>query len=169
VPARTGSWDPTASGRALSQSRAPSPHESFGDAPSRPGLRPPGIASREQAAEPALLHLRQRTAVLAPATRRPVLVHSGSPGRPASGARVLGGAEEPLLLVTSDRANPDVRMHMQLHADDGYARDPGGSPFACDSGCARRRERRAVGDRPLREPQTARSGVSRFCFGRKRS
>ena len=33
---------------------------------------------------------------------------------------------------------------MQLHADDGCARDPGGSPFACESGCARPRERRAV-------------------------
>ncbi len=38
-------------------------------------------------------------------------------------------------------------MHMQLHADDGRARDPGGSPFACESGCARPCERRAVGAR----------------------
>ena len=52
-------------------------------------------------------------------------------------------------LVISDRANADARMHMQLHADDGRARDPGGSPFACESGCARPRERRAVGARPL--------------------
>jgi hypothetical protein len=37
---------------------------------------------------------------------------------------------------------------MQLHADDGRAHDPGGSPFACESGCARPRERRAVGARP---------------------
>jgi hypothetical protein len=27
---------------------------------------------------------------------------------------------------------------MQLRADDGHARDPGGSPFACESSCARR-------------------------------
>lgn len=39
---------------------------------------------------------------------------------------------------------------MQLHADDGRARDPAGSPFACRSGCARPRERRAVGARPKR-------------------
>jgi len=37
---------------------------------------------------------------------------------------------------------------MQLDAVDGRARDPGGSPFACRSGCARPRERRAVGARP---------------------
>ena len=29
---------------------------------------------------------------------------------------------------------------MQLHADDGRARDPAGRPFACGSGCARPRE-----------------------------
>jgi hypothetical protein len=40
---------------------------------------------------------------------------------------------------------------MQLHADDGCARDPGGSPFACESGCARPRDRRAVGARPTRQ------------------
>ena len=36
---------------------------------------------------------------------------------------------------------------MQLHADDGRARDPGGSPFACGR-LSSRRERRAVGARP---------------------
>ena len=36
---------------------------------------------------------------------------------------------------------------MQVHAD-GRTRDPGGSPFACESGCVRPRERRAVGARP---------------------
>ena len=36
---------------------------------------------------------------------------------------------------------------MQLHANDGRAYDPGGCPFACESGCARPRERRAVGAR----------------------
>jgi hypothetical protein len=40
---------------------------------------------------------------------------------------------------------------MPLHADDGRARDRGGSPFACESGCARRRERHAVGARPIRQ------------------
>ena len=49
---------------------------------------------------------------------------------------------------------------MQLHADDGRARDPGGSPFACESGCARPRERRAVGARPKRYGVLARSRVS---------
>ena len=29
-------------------------------------------------------------------------------------------------------------MHMQLHAVDGRARDPGGSPFACESGALAR-------------------------------
>jgi hypothetical protein len=37
---------------------------------------------------------------------------------------------------------------MQLHAVDGRARDPGGSPFACESGCACPRERHAVGAGP---------------------
>ena len=32
-------------------------------------------------------------------------------------------------------------MRTQLHADDGRARDSGGSPFARESGCARTRER----------------------------
>jgi len=54
-------------------------------------------------------------------------------------------------LVVSDRANADVTTHMQLHAVDGRARDPGGSPFACESGCARPRERRAAGARPDQE------------------
>ena len=52
-------------------------------------------------------------------------------------------------------------MQMQLHADDGRARDPGGSPFACESGCARPRERRAVGARPLRKPPLARAWCPR--------
>jgi hypothetical protein len=47
-------------------------------------------------------------------------------------------------------------MHMQLHAVDGRARDPGGYAFACESGCACPRERRAVGARP-----TGRSGRGR--------
>jgi hypothetical protein len=34
---------------------------------------------------------------------------------------------------------------MQLYADDGRARDPAGSPFARETGCARACERRAVG------------------------
>ena len=51
-------------------------------------------------------------------------------------------------LVVSE--NADVRMDMQLHATDGRARDPAGSPFACGSGRARPRERRAVGARPKR-------------------
>ena len=50
---------------------------------------------------------------------------------------------------SSDRANA-TRIHMQLHADDGRARDPGGSPFTCESG-ARPRERRAVGARPQQQ------------------
>ena len=41
-------------------------------------------------------------------------------------------------------------MHIRLHAVDGRARDPGGSPFPCESGCACPRERRAVGARPKR-------------------
>jgi hypothetical protein len=36
---------------------------------------------------------------------------------------------------------------MQLHANDGRTHDPGGSPFGCESGCARPRERGAVGAR----------------------
>jgi hypothetical protein len=43
-------------------------------------------------------------------------------------------------------------MRMQLHDDDGRARDSGGSPFASESSCARPRERRAVGARPTRQP-----------------
>ena len=46
---------------------------------------------------------------------------------------------------------------MQLHADDGRARDPGGSPFACESGCARPRERRAVGAPPNQARDQSRS------------
>ena len=37
---------------------------------------------------------------------------------------------------------------MQLHADDGRVRDPASSRSACESGCARPRERHAVGVRP---------------------
>ena len=57
---------------------------------------------------------------------------------------------------------------MQLHADDGRVRDPGGSPFACESGCARPRERRAVRARPIRQRGSSRSrcwrsGRARAC------
>ncbi len=57
----------------------------------------------------------------------------------------------------SDRANADVRMHMQLHAVDGRARDPGGSPFACESGCACPRERHALGARPSEQRRERRA------------
>ena len=49
---------------------------------------------------------------------------------------------------------------MQLHADDGPARDPGGSPFACESCRARPRERRAVGARPNRRRGVCRGACS---------
>jgi hypothetical protein len=39
-------------------------------------------------------------------------------------------------------------------------RDPGGSPFARESGCARPRERRAVGARPWRKSRQPASGCS---------
>jgi hypothetical protein len=80
----------------------------------------------------------------------PLLVHSTSPAPTARRASVAGGAEEPPLARRVRRATADVTMHMQHHVDDGRARDPGGSPFACESSCARPRERRAVGARPLR-------------------
>ena len=53
---------------------------------------------------------------------------------------------------------------MQLHADDGRARDPGGSLFGCESGCARPRERRAVGACPSR--QRRRCAVDASIYGR---
>ncbi len=57
---------------------------------------------------------------------------------------------------------------MQLHADDGRARDPGGSPFACESGCARPRERRAVGARPFHKPGAGCTACSR-CWRSRRT
>ena len=78
-------------------------------------------------------------------------VHSTSPAPAGWRTRVAGGAEEPLLarrVRSSKRRRHDA---WQLHADDGRARDPAGSPFACGSGCPRPRERRAVGARPFRQ------------------
>ena len=57
------------------------------------GLQP-RTASRERPAGPTLSHPRRRPAVLATATRRPLLVHSTSPAPAAPRARVAGGAEE---------------------------------------------------------------------------
>jgi hypothetical protein len=49
-------------------------------------------------------------------------------------------------------------MRTRLHANDLRARDPRDSPFACESGCPRWRERRAVGARPIRLCQNRRFG-----------
>lgn len=46
------------------------------------------------------------------------------------------------------------------------ALDPGGCPFACESGCARPRERRAAGARPLHKPETP---ARRYYLGRSAS
>jgi len=48
----------------------------------------------------------------------------------------------------TDPANAYVMMRLQLRSDDGCASDLGGSPFACKSDCARRRERPTAGGRP---------------------
>ena len=79
------------------------------------------------------------------------IVHSTSPAPVHHVLALLAEQKNRYYLVVSDRANADVTTHMQLHAVDGRARDPGGSPFACESGCARPRERRAAGARPDQE------------------
>jgi hypothetical protein len=52
---------------------------------------------------------------------------------------------------------PTSRCVCSLMPTDGRARDHGGPPFACQSGCPRRRERRAAEARPLRKPGSARA------------
>ena len=80
-------------------------------------------------------------------------VYSTSRAPAARRARVAGGAEEPLLARRVRRANADVTMHMQLYADDGHARDPCGSHFACESSCARPNRAYALSElgRPKRQ------------------
>jgi hypothetical protein len=76
------------------------------------------------------------------------IVHSTSQAPAAPRARVAGGAEERLLARRIRSSKRGRQLPMQLDAVDGRTRDPGGSPFAYESGCACPRERRAVGARP---------------------
>jgi hypothetical protein len=79
------------------------------------------------------------------------LVHSTSAAPAARRARVRGGAEEPPLarrVRLSERRRHDAYASSTPTAD--AQGEAGGSRFACERSCARPRERRAVGDRPVR-------------------
>ncbi len=91
----------------------------------------------------------------------PLVVHSTSPALTARRARVAGGAEEPLL---ARRVRSSKRRRHDAHAAPRRrrARDPRCSPFASESGCARPRERRAVGARPMRLCGAPHNRVGRF-------
>jgi hypothetical protein len=128
----------------------------------RPAAAPPAPAQATDGR--AFIAGRDETEQSRAGRGRPVprllpFVHSTSPAPAARRTRVAGGAEEQLLARCIREQTPTSRR-MCSHAVDGRARDPGGSPFACESRCARPRERRAAGARPLREHRESASGCS---------
>ena len=81
---------------------------------------------------------------------RLVFVHSTSPAPAARRARFAGGAEE---LLLARRVRSSNRRRHDGYVAPGRRRTRGRSrrlSFACESGCARPGERRAVGARPKR-------------------